>query len=69
MTIRTEIVEDNGDLHISVSQKAIIMSQEHNLVLVSKPVVRNSNICRASGNINETIWAVIECVMVYPNLA
>ena len=46
VAVGSEPVEGDSDLHVAVRDEAIGMSEEHNLAMIPKPVVRDSYIGR-----------------------
>lgn len=68
VAITAKMVIRNSHLHVLISYVSIIMSKKLDLVLVSKPVVRDGDICRATCYVDQPILAFIQCVVIYPNL-
>ena len=61
------MVKDDSDLHVFVSQMAIIVPKKHNFVLIFEPVVKDGNIGRTMSYIKETILALIQRIVIYPH--
>ena len=68
VAIRSEMVINESNLHVSVPKIIIVVTQKYNLILISQPIVRNGDIRRASSDINQPILTPIQRVMVNPNL-
>ncbi|BBG96109.1 Pectate lyase family protein, partial [Prunus dulcis] len=66
--IGSKMVVHNGYPHVLVPKVAIIMAEKHNLVLVSEPIVGDGDMGRSASNIEKTVLALVECIVVYPNL-
>lgn len=55
IAVGSKMVINNSDLHVFISNIAIIMTKKHNFVLISKPIVWDGNVCRTSSDIKKTI--------------
>lgn len=62
------MVVHDGGLHVAVANIAIVMAEEHDLVLVSEPVVGDGDLGGPSRHVEEPVLACIECVVVDPHL-
>lgn len=63
-----EVVERNGDLHASVGGVLIVVSQEHDLVVVGEVVVGNGNCGGTHYGVDQAVRAVREGAVVDPDL-
>lgn len=63
-----EVVERNGDLHASVGGVLVVVSQEHDLVVVGEVVVGNGNRGGAHYGVDQAVRAVREGAVVDPDL-
>ena len=67
VAIGTKMVESNSDPHLLVLNKLIVMAKQHDLVVVPEPVVRDRDVGRAPGHIEEPVVAFVESVVVDPH--
>lgn len=64
---RPESVVHDGDLHLPVLQVAVVMAEEHHLVVILEPVVGDGDPAGAARHVQKPIVAAVERIVIDPD--